>query len=92
MEVAAADLAERFLGVDLLPALDPLVGPGERDLVSLRRALADVAQEEGEAGAQPFARGRRRSPDHLLDELLTQQAAPVERPANRGGDGFDLAP
>jgi hypothetical protein len=71
VEVAAAGFAERFLGIDLLPAFDPLVGPGERDLVPLRRALADVAQEEGKAGAQPLARGRPRSPGHLLDELLT---------------------
>jgi hypothetical protein len=92
VEIAAAGFAERFLGVDLVPGFDPLVGPGERDLVSLRRALSDVAQKEGEAGAQPFSRGGPRSCGYLFDELLTQQAAPVERIANRSGDGVDLLP
>jgi hypothetical protein len=57
--VATAGFAERVLLVHGLPPVDPAVRPDEGDPVALRRSLAELVEEEREAGEQPRVTDRR---------------------------------
>ncbi len=90
VQEAAGRLAQGFRFVRLAPRRDPLVGSRERDLRAPRRPLAQLTEEEREAGAQPRAWGRADPPDHLLYDLLPQEAATVEHLAHRRAHRGDL--
>src|SRR4029450_6955867 len=78
---------QSVLLVDRVPALDPPIGPHERDLGPLRRPLAKLAEEEREARAQPLARARPDAARDLVGELLAKQplAALEDVPDRRPG-------
>src|SRR5207253_53661 len=83
-QVTAADLAQAFLLVHLLPALDPLIRTGERDLASLRRSLTELGAEEHEAREQAPLSLRSDASGDLGGQLFAQQTTAVERVQDRG--------
>ena len=86
-----ADLSQRLrLVVEPSPAVDPLVGSHEGDPRALRRSLAQLAEEEGEARAQALSRRGAHALHDFLRELLAQQAAAVQHLPDRGANRLDL--
>src|SRR5262249_41387089 len=75
------DLATRVVALDVVPLSDPQIGSDEGDLVSQRRALAEVVREERESGAQAGLLLPADVADDLGDRLLAQPwLAPCPRP------------
>jgi hypothetical protein len=67
-----------------------LIRSDEGDLRPFRRPLAEVTQEECEAGPKPLARSRADPPHDLLGQLLAKQTPAVERIEHSRTRGADL--
>ena len=89
-EKAPDRLAERGALVDLAPPLHPLVRTRERNAVSPRRPLTEIADEEAEARAHPAAVLPCDVTGDRVCELLAAEAAIVERVPHRGADVLEL--
>ena len=90
VQEAPANLRQRCSLIHLSPALDPLVGPDESHLGSLRRPLAELGKEEGEARAQPLLVPRADALHDFLGQLIAEQALAVERFPDRGANRLHL--
>src|SRR5262249_51031453 len=91
-QVAAADLCECAVRIDVVPAVDPLVRPDEGHLDSAWRPLAELSEEEGEARPEPLLVPSAYASQDFVGKLLPEQAPTVECLPDRTANRLHLVP